>query len=111
MLPLVGARIFLYAPGVLSKVLLGAHMHTVIHICGSCAWYALVTTVCGALRSVATLCGVCRRISNLREGTGGHCPLASHELAVLSHTSPYVTKTVLSQAIATHTLHGRLLML
>ena len=76
------------------------------------AWYALVATVHGALWSVATLCGICQRCSNLREGVGGLCcPLASHELVVLSHMSPYITKTVPSWGVATRTLHRCLLVL
>ena len=94
------------------KVLLGASVHVAIHVSGSCAWYTLVTTVCGMLQSMAMLCGISQRSSNLRGGAGGlHCPLASHELAVLSHALPYVTKTVPSQAVAAHTLHGHLLVL
>ena len=90
--PRVGARIFLYAPGALSKVLPSASVHAAVRVGGSRAWYAPVATVRGALRSVATLCGVCQRSSNLKEGAGGpRCPLASRELAVLCRASPYVT--------------------
>ena len=110
--PRVGARIFLYAPGALSKVLPSASMHMAVCIGGSHAWYTPVATVHGALQSVATLCSVRQRSSNLKEGTGGpHCPLASRELAVLCRTSPYVTITVPSRAVTACTLHGHLLVL
>ena len=110
--PRVGAQIFLYAPGALSKVLPSASMHAAICVGGSRAWYAPVATVRGTPWSVATLCGIHQRSSNLKEGAGGlRCPLASHELAVLCRTSPYVTITAPSRAIAAHTLHRHLLVL
>ena len=110
--PLVGAQIFPYTPGALSKVLLGASMHAAIHVSGSHAWYMPVTMVHGVLQSVATLCSICQRSSNLREGAGEpRCPLTSCELAVLSHVLPYIIKTVLSWAVATRTLHRHLLVL
>ena len=72
----------------------------------------LLWCVGGMLQSVATLCGVFPRSFNRKEGAGRpRCPLASHELVVLSRALPYVIKTIPSWAIVACTLHGSLLML